>query len=62
MHQSDAISGLTKNGNKVLVMCSEVEAGNFTFLVHSVLLNVGESVLKLTETSWKNSLILEKDA
>jgi hypothetical protein len=28
------------------MMCSEVEAGNFTTLVHSVLINVGKSVLK----------------
>jgi hypothetical protein len=41
-------------------MYSEVEAGNFTTLVHSVLLNVGKSVLKMTETLWKNSLIIEK--
>jgi hypothetical protein len=29
-------------------MCSEVEAGNFTTLVHSVLLNVGKSVFGLS--------------
>jgi hypothetical protein len=42
-------------------MCSEVEAGNFATLVHSVLLNVGECVLKTTETLWKNSTIIAKD-
>jgi hypothetical protein len=43
-----------------LVMCSEVEAGNFTTLVYSVLLNVGKFVLKTTETLWKNNLIIAK--
>jgi hypothetical protein len=43
-----------------LVMCSEVEAGNFTTLVYSVLLKVGRSVLKMTETLWKNSLMIAK--
>jgi hypothetical protein len=42
-------------------MCCEVEAGNFTAEVHSVLLNVGKSVLKMTETSWKSRLIIAKD-
>jgi hypothetical protein len=38
---------------KVFVMCSEAEAGNFTTLVYCVLLNVGKSVLKITETCGK---------
>jgi hypothetical protein len=42
-------------------MCPEVEAGNFTTLVYSVLNNVGKSVLKITETLWKNMLIIAKD-
>jgi hypothetical protein len=41
-------------------MCSEVQEVNFTTLVYSVLLKVGESVLKMVETSWKNSLIIAK--
>jgi hypothetical protein len=43
------------------VTCSEVEEGNFTKLVLSFLLNVGKSVLKMTGTLWKNSLIDAKD-
>jgi hypothetical protein len=42
-------------------MCPEVEAGNFTALVYSVLLNIGRSVLKMTETLWKNSLVIAND-
>jgi hypothetical protein len=41
-------------------MCSEVEAGNFTTLVYTVLLNVAKSVLKMTETLLKNNLITAK--
>jgi hypothetical protein len=41
-------------------MCCEVEAGNFTAEVHSALLNVGKSVLKMTETLWKNGLLIAK--
>jgi hypothetical protein len=37
-----------------------VEAGNYTTLVHSVLTNFGKSVLKNTETLWKNSVIIAK--
>jgi hypothetical protein len=40
-------------------MCSEIEAGIFT-LVYSVLLSVGKIVLEMTETLWKNSLIIAK--
>jgi hypothetical protein len=40
-------------------MCFEVEAGNLTTLIYSILLNVGKSVLKMMETLWKNSLIIE---
>jgi hypothetical protein len=52
------------NDNKlkqVFVMCFKVEAGNFTTLVYSILLNTGKSVLKMMETLWKNSLIIPKD-
>jgi hypothetical protein len=43
------------------VVCSEVEAGNFTTLLYSVLTSVDKSVLKMMETLWKNSLITAKD-
>jgi hypothetical protein len=43
-----------------LGMCSAVEAGNFTTLVYSVLLNVGKNVLKMMKTLWKNNLIIAK--
>jgi hypothetical protein len=49
------------NRNKLFEMCSEVEAGNFTTLAHSVLHSVGKSLLKVTETLWKNGLIIAKD-
>jgi hypothetical protein len=42
-------------------MYSEVEAGNFTTQVHNVLLNVGKNVLKMMETSGRNSLIITKE-
>jgi hypothetical protein len=42
-------------------MCFEVEAGNFTALVYSVLFNAGRSVLKMAVILWKNSLIIVKD-
>jgi hypothetical protein len=42
-------------------MCSEIEAGHFTTLVHSILLNVGKSVLEMMQTLWKNSLTIAKD-
>jgi hypothetical protein len=42
-------------------MWPKAEAGNFTALVYSVLLSVGGSVLKMTDTLWKNSLIIAKD-
>jgi hypothetical protein len=38
-----------------------VEAGNFTRLEYSVVLNVGKSVLKMAETLWENSLKSPKD-
>jgi hypothetical protein len=41
-------------------MCSEVEAGNFTTLVYSVLINIGKHVLRMMDTVWKNSLIIAK--
>jgi hypothetical protein len=45
---------------KVSLYRSKVEAGNFTTLVYSVLLNVDKSVLKMTETLWENVLIIAK--
>jgi hypothetical protein len=42
-------------------MCSEVEAGNFTTLVYSILLIVGKIVLEMMKTLQKNSLIIAKD-
>jgi hypothetical protein len=44
---------------KAFVMCSEVDEGNFA-LVYSVLLNVGKSELKMTETSWKIAMITHR--
>jgi hypothetical protein len=41
-------------------MSSEVKAENSTTLVYSVLLDVGKSVLKITEPLWKNSLLIAK--
>jgi hypothetical protein len=41
--------------------CSEVEEGNSTTLVYSILLNLTKSMLKMTQTLWKNSLIFAKD-
>jgi hypothetical protein len=38
-----------------------VEAGNFTTLLYTVLLNVSKSELKVTQTLWKNRLIITKD-
>jgi hypothetical protein len=52
---------MTTNWKKVFVMCTEIEAGNFTTLVYSILINVGKSVLKMMQTLWKNSLITVKD-
>jgi hypothetical protein len=42
------------------VMCSEVQACNFTTLVYSILLNIDKSELKMMETLWKCSLIIAK--
>jgi hypothetical protein len=49
------------NELKVFVTCSEDEAGNFTTLIYSVLLNVGKSWLVVKTTLWKNSPIIAKD-
>jgi hypothetical protein len=57
----DAILQMIVNGKKVFVMCFEVEAGNFTTVIYTVLLSVAESVLKMMETLWKNGLIIAKD-
>jgi hypothetical protein len=61
----DALRGRHFADDNVLkqsfLMCSEVEAGNFTTLVCSVLLNVGKSVSKMTGTLWTNSMIIVKD-
>jgi hypothetical protein len=61
LHCMDAIVQMTTNWNEVFVVCSKVEARNFTTLVYSVLFNVSKSVLKMTETFWKNGLINAKD-
>jgi hypothetical protein len=45
-----------KELKKVFVTSSQVEARNFTALVYRVFLDVGESVLKITKTLWKNSI------
>jgi hypothetical protein len=62
MHYVDAILQMTTNWNKVFVVCFKVETGYFTAVVYSVLLSVGKSVLKVTDTLWKSSLIFAKDA
>jgi hypothetical protein len=38
------------------MMCYEVKAGNFTTMEHSILFNIAKSLLKMTQTLWKNSL------
>jgi hypothetical protein len=52
---TDALSQFVLSFLEPLVVCSEVEAGNFT-PVHSVVHNAGKGVVKMTETLWKNSL------
>jgi hypothetical protein len=47
---------------KVTMVTTEVEAGNFTTTECSVLLNVGRTVLKMTDSLWKNGHITGKDA
>jgi hypothetical protein len=47
------------NELKVFMMCFKIKAGYFPTLVF--LLNVGKSMLKMTKTLWKNSLIIAKD-
>jgi hypothetical protein len=42
-------------------MCSNVEAGDFKRMVYSILLKVGKSMWKMTETLWKSSLIIAKE-
>jgi hypothetical protein len=42
------------------VMCSEVEAGNFTTLVTQRLTQRDKSVLKMAQTSWTSSLKFAK--
>jgi hypothetical protein len=42
-------------------MCSEVEVSNFTTLIYRVLNNVGKIMLKMTESLWKNIIIIAKD-
>jgi hypothetical protein len=60
-HYVDAFLRMTWKLNKVFVMYSEVESGNFTKLVYGVLLNIDKNVLKMTETLWNNCLITAKD-
>jgi hypothetical protein len=43
---------------QVFMMCSDVEAGNFTTLVYIVILSVGKSVLKIMGTSRLEALHL----
>jgi hypothetical protein len=44
------------------MMFSEVKVKNFKTLVHNVSLNTDKSVMKTTETLWKNNLIKAKYA
>jgi hypothetical protein len=64
-HVMDALCGCPfadeVNWNKVFVICSEVEARNFTTLVSSILLNINRNVLKMMGTSWENNLIIAED-
>jgi exosome complex RNA-binding protein Rrp42 (RNase PH superfamily) len=60
MHYVDIILQMTTNWNKVFVIYSEVDAGNFTTLVYSALLNVDKSVLEM-EALWKSSLMIAED-
>jgi hypothetical protein len=60
MHYVDAILQMTTNRNKVFVMCSKVNAKNFT-MIYSILLNTGKSVLKIKKSLWKNSTTITKD-
>jgi hypothetical protein len=60
MHYVDAILQMTMNWNGVSVTCSEVEAGNLTTSIYSVLHNVGKTVLRMLEALLKNSLIIAK--
>jgi hypothetical protein len=57
---TDVLLQFVQNFLVSLVICSEVETGNFTTLVYNVLLNVGNNMLKMTGTLWKNSVIIVK--
>jgi hypothetical protein len=59
---TDALPQFVYSSLVPLVMCCEVEAGNFTVLLYNVLLDVGKSELKVTEALCKSSLIIAKDA
>jgi hypothetical protein len=61
MNSTDAFLQFVQSFLIPLLMCFEVEAGNFTTLVYSILFNVGKSLLKMTETLWENSPIIAKD-
>jgi hypothetical protein len=61
MNSMDALSQFVKSFLVLLINLSEVEEGNFTTMVYGVLLNSGKCMLKMTETLWKNSLIITKD-
>jgi hypothetical protein len=61
MHYVDAILQMITNCNKVFMMCSTVEAGNFTTQVQSTLLIISKKVLKMIKTLQKNSLMIAKD-
>jgi hypothetical protein len=62
MQYVDVILQMTTNWNKVFVMCSEDETGNFTTLVYSILLNNDKNVFKMMQTLWTNSLEITKYA
>jgi hypothetical protein len=47
---TDAMSQFVYSFFVPLVMCPEVEAGNFAAVVYSVLLNVDKIVMKMTDT------------
>jgi hypothetical protein len=55
---TEAFSQFVLNLLSALVLCSEVEAGNFATLLYSVLLNIGKSMLKMTKNLCKNILTI----
>jgi hypothetical protein len=55
MNSKDVLPQFSYSFLVLLMMCSEVEAGNLTTLVH-ISLYAGKSMLKMKKTLWKNSL------